>query len=103
EAREVVAQAAAARDAEAAPFRIDLPRTAGLLKSNAFPVSCPTEVLQFAAPAFTGEGAWGRLRTHTKGTNVVAAPHGKKVLAVGLVDDVRRLFDLPEEEMIERV
>ncbi|MBA4159297.1 MAG: SIR2 family protein [Gemmatimonadetes bacterium] len=103
EARAVVAAGAAARDVDPPPFRIEFQHAAGLLKTNAFPVTCPTEVLQFAAPAFTGEGAWGMLRAHTAGTNVVAVPQGKKVLAVGLVDDVRRLFELLEEEVIERV
>lgn len=103
EAREIVAAGAAARDADPPPFRIELEHAAGLLKTNAFPVTCPAEVLQFAAPDFTGHGAWELLRTHTAGTNVVAVPQGKRVLALGLVDDVRRLFDLPEEEVIERV
>jgi hypothetical protein len=103
EARDVVAAGAAARDADPPPFRIELQHSAGLLKTNAFPVSCPTEVLQLGAPGFIGKGAWSRLRAHTTGSNVVAVPQGNRILAIGIVDDVRRLFGLPPEEKIERV
>lgn len=103
EARDVVASTAAARDADPPPFRIEHQHVAGLLKTNAFPVACPTEVLQVAAPEFTGKGAWERLRIHTAGTNVVAVPQGSRVLALGLVDDVRRLFKLSEDVGVERI
>ena len=105
EARAVIAEGAAARDAAPPPFRVELQHTAGMLKTNAFPVACPSEVLQFAAPSFTGEGAWGalRARTRTTGTSVVAVPQRQKVLALGLVDEVRQLFGLSEAEVIERV
>jgi hypothetical protein len=103
QARDVMASGAAAREADPPAFRIESQHTAGLLKTNAYPVACPTEVLQFRSETFTGKGAWERLRVHTAGSNVVAVPQGRMVLAVGLVDDVRRLFELPEGELINRV
>jgi hypothetical protein len=94
--------AAGVHSAAAPPFRIDDPHPVGLIKSNAFPVRLPGEVLQLTAPAFAGEGAWAALRAHTAGTRVVAVPQGGKVLALGVVDDVTRLFAGPGVSPVER-
>lgn len=102
-AQTIIAQGVTGRDADPPPFRIDLPHTAGMLKSNGFPVVCPSEVLQFAAPTFTGKGAWAALRNHTAGTDVVAVPQGGKILALGIVDEVRRVFRMSEETQVTRV
>lgn len=105
-ARAVTVNATPAANA-APPFRIEHPHTVGLIKSNAFPVRLPAEVLQVAVPAFAGEGAWAVLRAHllahAAGTRVAAVPQGGKVLALGVVDDVARLFAGPDVGPVERV
>lgn len=102
-AHAIISQGVSARDADPPAFRIDLPNTAGMLKTNAFPVVCPSEVLQFEAPGFAGKGVWEALRNHTAGTGVVAVPQHGKVLALGIVDEVRRLFSIPADTPLNRV
>jgi hypothetical protein len=72
------------QDATIAPFIIDTSHAhiVGLIKSNAFAVEYPGEILQFGATDFDSPGAWERLKELTKGTRVVAGLMGGKVLAL---------------------
>jgi hypothetical protein len=102
EAQRVVASATATFEERSPAFRIELVNTSGVIKSNAFPITLPGEVLQFTSDTFAGKGAWSALRTKTLGTRIVAVPQGGKVLALGLVDDVRSVFDDSAIGPIER-
>jgi hypothetical protein len=46
---------------QSAPFKIAVSQTAGVIKSNAFQIECPTELLQFEAKGFDGLGKWGMI------------------------------------------
>jgi NAD-dependent SIR2 family protein deacetylase len=88
--------------AEPEPFAIELTKVVDLIKSNAFPLEPPSEVLSFEPKQF-GEHRWRTLREKIRGTNVVAVPQGGKVLALGTVDDVNRLFATQIKSEVERV
>jgi hypothetical protein len=89
---ELSSQAATETEPVRAPFAIDSTTVNGLIKSNAFAVEIPSEILQFEADLGPGPGAWKRVREWTAGRAVVAAPHKGKVLALGTIDDVREAF-----------
>ena len=74
------------------PFRVAGSTVRTLLKSNAFPIEQPGELLQFDAAGYDTPGAWARLKARVQGHDVVAGLLERKVLALGLVDDVRRVF-----------
>ena len=74
------------------PFRIDAQQTSTLIKSNAFEIECPAEVLQFDLKVWPESRAWSWLRNQTCNHRVVAVPLKGKVLAIGLIDDVREIF-----------
>lgn len=89
-------------DERNAPFTIREGRTLGLIKSNAFAVECPSEVLQFDWKHASSEGAWRLLRERTNGKDVVAALLRRKVLALGTIDGVKDAFAGEIEGAIER-
>ena len=88
--------------AEPEPFTVELTMVVDLIKSNAFPLEPPSEVLSFE-PKQVGERPWRTLREKTRGTNVVAVPQGGKVLALGTVDDIKKLFATEMKSGVERV
>jgi hypothetical protein len=72
-------------------FEIQVEEPSSLIKSNAFPVECPSEVLQFEwDPA--QEGSWELLRERVAEYDVVAGLHRGKALALGTVDGVKDAF-----------
>lgn len=75
------------------PFRVSGSTVRALLKSNAFPIEPPSELLQFDASGYDTPGAWARLKARVQGHDVVAGLVKRKVLALGLVDDVRQAFE----------
>jgi hypothetical protein len=89
-------------DAHPEPFTVDMPKVVDVIKSNAFPIEPPSEVLSFEPTEF-GERPWHTLREKTRGTNVVAVPQGGRVLALGTVDDVKQLFAAEMKGEMERV
>ena len=87
---------------ERSPFEITFQRTTTLIKSNAFEVECPSEVLQFELKSWPESRVWAWLREQTKDLPVVAVPHKGKVLAIGLVDHIRQIFGDNVKGYIER-
>ncbi len=75
------------------PFRIAAQQISTLIKSNAFEIDCPTEVFQFDMKVWPKERVWSWLREQTCNHHVVAVPLRGKVLAIGLIDDMREIFD----------
>ena len=84
------------------PFRAAGSTVRSLLKSNAFAVEPPGELLQLDASGYDSPGAWGRLKTRVQEHDVVAGLVNRKVLALGLVDDVRQAFKDQLQGEIER-
>ena len=73
-----------------------------MIKSNAFPIEPPSELLSFEPKSF-GERPWRELREKTRGKNVVAVPQNGRVLSLGTVDDVKRLFAGEIRGEVERI
>ncbi|HPV81475.1 MAG TPA: SIR2 family protein [Nitrospira sp.] len=91
-AKTILAGSAAADAANNKPFSVPGGDPVALVKSNCFPVDVPSEVYEFDVPDLRCEGAWAALRETIKGKPLVAGLLAQKVLAVGLVDDVKEVF-----------
>ncbi|PEN04707.1 hypothetical protein CRI93_14815 [Longimonas halophila] len=76
------------------PFTVQQSRPTGLIKSNAFQVECPSEVLCFEWDLdLEGGGYWSELRDRTRGrSDIVAGFLGTDVLALSTIDGVRDAF-----------
>jgi len=73
-----------------------------IIKSNAWPVSCPSEMFEFQLRKWPEDQVWKWLAEKTAEHQVIAVPF-KKVLALGTLDGIRKAFsDLIDGE-IQRV
>jgi len=63
-----------------------------VIKSNAFELECPSEVLTFDLEKWPTEKVWATIRDTVKGHSIVAAPFRGKVLALGIIDDIKDAF-----------
>lgn len=91
-AKVVLAKSAASSEDNNKPFTLPSGELSGLIKSNGFPVDCPSEVYEFEVPDLQMEGAWEALREMIKGKQVVAGLLARKVVALGLLDDIKAAF-----------
>jgi hypothetical protein len=73
------------------PFHIDKVPCTALIKSNSFEIDCPSEVFTFAVRDWP-EKAWKWLEALSDGHKFVAVPHREKVLALGVLDEIRSAF-----------
>ena len=73
------------------PFRVPAGTDSALIKSNAFEIECPGEVLEFDLKAWPAERVWAWLREKTSGRPLVAVPL-RRVLALGTIEDIRDAF-----------
>jgi hypothetical protein len=63
-----------------------------LVKSNCFPVDCPSEVYQFEVPSLRKEGAWAALREILGGSSIAAGLLRQNVIALGLLSEIKSTF-----------
>ncbi len=103
EAKDDISQLAPQSLLERLPFQISADPPNTLIKSNAFEVECPAEVLQLDLKAWPEGKVWSWLREQTRDHPVVAVPFKGKILAVGLVDHVHEIFGENVKGNIERV
>ena len=75
----------------------------GLIKSNAWPLSCPSEVFAFDLVEWPKERRWKWLESLVSGVAVTAVPFRTKVLALGTIDDIKSVFGNQLKGQIERV
>ncbi|MHA2092594.1 MAG: SIR2 family protein, partial [Candidatus Kariarchaeaceae archaeon] len=73
-------------------FVIDNTRVNTIIKSNAFELDCPSELIQFEASGFQEKGAWQKLRDITHNKQVVAGLMKGKILALGTIDQIKDVF-----------
>lgn len=73
-----------------------------IIKSNAFEVDCPGEVLSFDLKKWPVERVWSWLRNKIAGNPVVAVPFKGKILALGNVDVVKGIFGENIKGRVER-
>jgi hypothetical protein len=74
------------------PFRVDRGNPTAVIKSNALPLECPSEILQFDQVGLSVPGAWSKLRSLVAGKEIVAALQRGKVIALGRIDDIKAAF-----------
>jgi hypothetical protein len=79
-------------DAPIVPFRVDSADPVAILKSNAFEIECPSEVLVFELKEWPTEHVWRWVREQTRDRPVVAVPFKGHIFAFGSIDDVRACF-----------
>ena len=82
-------------------FQVPQATNATLIKSNAFEIECPAEVLQFDLKTWPKERVWAYLR-ETAGERPLVAVPLRKVLAFGTIEDIRDAFGDNLEGPIER-
>src|SRR5205823_529829 len=70
--RDLYTEVARERSVEPEPFEVESRTINALAKSNAFPVTLPSEVFQFDATGVDTPGAWKRVAEWTAGSRVVA-------------------------------
>jgi hypothetical protein len=86
------------------PFNVRKFSATTLIKSNAFPIECPSEVLQFDLKEWPLRGAvWSKIRDVVDKRPIVAAPFKGKILALGTIDDVKEAFADNIKGLIDRV
>jgi len=73
-----------------------------IIKSNAFPVDCPSEVYEFDLKTWPQEKVWTWLQETTEEHQIIAVPHRGKVLALGLIDEIKEVFGNNIKGKIER-
>lgn len=62
------------------------------IKSNAFEIDCPAEVLSFALKEWPTQRVWSWLREQIGIRSVAAVPFKGKILALGTIDDIKDVF-----------
>lgn len=74
-------------------FTIDknLPSCA-LIKSNAFEIECPSEVLAFELSDKPDKEIWSWLKEKSLNHEFIAVPYRGQILALGLIDDIKDAF-----------
>jgi len=85
-----------------APFQVTEYRANTLIKSNAFEIDCPGEVLSFDLKVWPTEKVWSWLREQISARPAVAIPFKGKVLALGAIDDIKNAFGDNIKGPIER-
>jgi len=83
------------------PFSIPQAPTTTLIKSNAFDMEWPSEVFAFDVKEWP-EKTWNWLDQLSASHRFVAVPLRKKVLALGLLDEIREVFKDNVRGIIER-
>ncbi|MDE0682831.1 MAG: SIR2 family protein, partial [Candidatus Poribacteria bacterium] len=87
---------------ERQPFQIPELTNNTVIKSNAFEVDCPLEVLTFELRNWPKERVWFWLREQIGTRPIVAVPFKGKVLALGLIDDIKDTFVDRIKGLVER-
>ena len=101
-ARHCIAALAPADLLHREPFQVPRLTNATLIKSNAFEIECPAEVLQFDLKVWPTERVWASLREAAGERPLVAVPFLRKVLAFGTIEDIRDAFGGNIKGSIER-
>ncbi len=83
-------------------FSISQADPTAIIKSNAWPIRCPSEMFEFQLRKWPEGRVWKWLVEKTAGHQVVAVPF-KKVLAFGTLDGIRNAFNGLIDGEIQRV
>lgn len=91
-AAQIISRNTGGTEAPRSRFRIESGDPTAILKSNAFEIECPSEVLAFELKDWPKEQVWKWVRDQTADKNVVAVPFKSQIFAIGTVDDIRDCF-----------
>lgn len=83
------------KSGEVVPKRFSIPenlKTSGLVKSNAFLIDIPSEVLEFEIANWKAN-IWRWLDSVTANSQIVAVPYKHKILCFGNLDEIRSAFN----------
>ncbi|MHC4671985.1 MAG: SIR2 family protein, partial [Planctomycetota bacterium] len=83
------------------PFVIEQVPCTSLIKSNAFEITCPSEVLAFDVKDWPDK-PWEWLDEMSEGKKFVAVPQSKKVIALGILNEIQDTFGVQLSGSIER-
>ena len=75
----------------------------GLIKSNAWPIRCPSEAFIFDVKEWPESKRWKWIESITEGHQAVAVPFKRKVMALGTMDGIREAFRDHISGKIDRV
>lgn len=96
-------EAAAGQDRLARlPFTLPKHRATTLIKSNAYALECPSEVLLFDLKVWPKDHVWSALREITADKSIIAVPFKGKIFALGQVDQIKDAFGSNVKGPIER-
>ena len=101
-ARNVIADLAPASLLDRQTFHLPELLQNTLIKSNAFEIHCPSEVLSFELKNWPKERIWSWLREMIGTQPIVAVPFKGRVYALGLVDDIKTVFGNYIKGLVER-
>ncbi|NMC57978.1 MAG: hypothetical protein GYA51_01075, partial [Candidatus Methanofastidiosa archaeon] len=88
---------------ESPAFVINDAQVNTIIKSNAFEIDCPSELIQFEASGFQEKGAWKKLKEITYDKQIVAGLLKGKILALGTIDQIKDAFQCSIESDLSRV
>ena len=87
---------------ERQPFQLREFSNNAVIKSNAFEIHCPSEVLSFDLKTWPKARVWFWLRSKIGERPIVAVPFKGKVLALGLIDEIKDVFGNEIKGLIDR-
>ena len=90
-AKQTLGEQADRKELKPSRFSISHDAPTAIIKSNGWPIQCPSEMFQFELSEWPEEGVWKWLGEKTAGHDVVAVPF-RKVLAFGTLDGIRSAF-----------
>ncbi len=85
------------------PFATPTNNPTAILKSNAWPVTLPTELFEFDLSEWPEKDIWKWTEARCEGHDVVAGPFRRKMLALGTLDGIRKAFSPLIDGEITRV
>ena len=91
DAKKILGEYTDRNDLERTSFSISSANPTAIIKSNAWPISCPSELFAFDLVSWPKEHTWRWLAEKTNGHQVIAVPF-KKVLALGKLDVIKEIF-----------
>lgn len=83
-------------------FQIPSYAQSTIIKSNAFEIEFPTEVYEFDLQSWPEQKVWHWVRKTTENSKIKAVPHRGKILAIGLIDEIKEVFGSNIKGSIER-
>lgn len=101
-AKAIISSEAERNQHKTTPFVVEATPYVKIIKSNAFGIDCPAEVLQFDPIALPKQKPWEWIGEKIRGHKVAAVPSKGKILALGTVDAVKEAFAGEIKGSIER-